>query len=611
MICDGCAVARCPVRAGARSAAATASAARPGGTSTIALVGNPNTGKSTLFNQLTGLHQRTANWSGVTVGATEGEFGWQGQRFRLVDLPGTYSLVPSGRAETIARDAIAFGDADVVLVVMDAGMLERNLALPLQVREITGRVVVCANMMDEAGRAGLEIDLEHLRRELGVPVVPSIALTGVGLDDLRDALVRVARATDEPPSRVTESLDSLLTSRWLGYPLMFVARMTVMWITITGANYPSQALATALFWGEDRLHDGMMWAAAPWWLDGALVSGLYRGLAWVVAVMLPPMAIFFPLFTLLEDAGYLPRVAFNLDRLFAKAGGSGQQALTTSMGFGCNAAGVTACRIIESPRERLVAILTNAFVPCNGRFPTIMLMASLFVATAFPAWLGSIVGAGTIVATVALGVLATLLVSGALTRTVLRGQPSALILELPPYRRPKVMSVLYRSVVDRTARVLYRAVVVAAPAGLLIWIMGNTEIGGGTLMSQMAGGLDGFGRFLGLDGVILIAFILAIPANEIIIPTILMGYAQAPSMVEFEQFEGLRAYFDGQGWTLLTALSLLIFVVLHHPCSTTLLTIKHETGSWTWTAAAFVIPLGTGLAVLAAFASVWRLVGGG
>ncbi|UCC28749.1 MAG: ferrous iron transporter B [Phycisphaerales bacterium] len=447
------------------------------------------------------------------------------------------------------------------------------------------------------------------------------ALQGTLARNFRDELVqaiysdagaiaqRAVRHVGETRRTLDETIDRIVTSRLFGLPLMLVVLAAVFWVTVTGANYPSQLLATGLFWIEAQcaaLFDAL---GIPVWITGLLWHGTYRGLAWVVSVMLPPMAIFFPCFTILEDLGYLPRVAFNLDWLFRKAGAHGKQALTMSMGFGCNAAGIIACRVIDSPRERLIAILTNNFVPCNGRFPTLIMLAVLFVAAQFPAALTSVVAAGTILMVVVIGVLFTLIISAALSRTVLKGEASAFTLELPPYRRPSIGRILYTSLIDRTIFVLWRAVVVAAPAGAVIWILGNVVVGGQSLDQHVAGFLNPLGHAIGLDGVILLAYIIAIPANEIVVPTMLMVYMSTGVMTEEVSGGGLRSLLiDQHGWTLLTAVNLMLFSLLHNPCATTILTMWKETRSAKWTALGALMPLGIAFAVCFIVAQTVRLL---
>ena len=404
------------------------------------------------------------------------------------------------------------------------------------------------------------------------------------------------------------AIDNIVTSRFLGYPLMLALLSLVFWLTISGANVPSKILAEILFGFQDRLTAFFQWIGAPAWLHGLLVLGLYRGLAWVVSVMLPPMAIFFPLFTFLEDLGYLPRVAFNLDKLFKKAGAHGKQILTMCMGFGCNAAGVIACRIIESPRERLIAILTNNFVPCNGRFPTLIAMAAIFMgalANGSNNLAASVIVAGVVV----LGVLVTLVVSWILSKTLLKGVPSTFTLELPPYRMPKIGSLLIRSILDRTLFVLMRAVVVAAPAGAAIWILANIYLGDLSIIQHLAGRLQSFGHLIGLDGYIILAFVLGLPANEIVVPILIMSYLSQGAMLELDSIDALRQLLVNNGWTWLTALNMILFSLLHFPCATTLLTIRKETQSVKWTLLAALIP--TGIAVLACFlvAQLARVLG--
>ncbi len=420
---------------------------------------------------------------------------------------------------------------------------------------------------------------------------------------------RAVRDEGSRPLELDQRIDRIVTSRWLGLPLMLLILAAVFWLTIIGANVPSAMLASALFAVED-------WAAAiftswgsPWWLTGFIWHGVFRGLAWVISVMLPPMAIFFPLFTILEDLGYLPRVAFNLDYLFKKAGAHGKQALSMAMGFGCNAAGIIATRVIDSPRERLVAILTNNFVPCNGRFPTLIMLATVFVAAAFPPAVASLVAAGSVLAIVVLGAIFTLAVSWVLTRTILRGEASAFTLELPPYRRPSFLRIAYTSLIDRTLFVLWRAILTAAPAGAVIWLLANISIEGVSLATRIANALNPLGWAIGLDGVILLAYIIAIPANEIVVPTMLMVYMAQGMMTELDSMDGLRALLvDQHGWTMLTAVNLMLFSLLHNPCATTIITIYKETLSAKWATIGALMPLALAFIVCFITATVWRLL---
>ncbi|WZE79993.1 ferrous iron transport protein B [Gaopeijia maritima] len=732
----------------------------------VALAGNPNTGKSTVFNALTGLRQHTGNWPGKTVVRAEGVYGFDGRQVKVVDLPGTYSLQAGSADEEVARDFILFGRPDVTVVVIDATRLERNLNLALQVLAITHRVVVCLNLMDEARRHGIVVDHRKLEKELGVPVVPAVARAGEGMEELVAAIHAVATGARTPDpvriehfegpvedaiselvpsietafptlpnarwvalrllnadSRVEEAvrtgeigqlernaapppvtgrrvvgtreapddahateaggfdgdaariaagdvlstasalrwklppdfhdsivsviyrhaeriaeaagstavartkrtidrtLDRLLTGPWTGFPVMLLILMAVFWLTIAGANVPSGMLATLLV---DTLHPVLLGfgesIGLPWWLNGFLFDGMYLATAWVIAVMLPPMAIFFPLFTLLEDFGYLPRVAFNLDGIFRRVGAHGKQALTMSMGFGCNAAGVVATRIIDSPRERLIAILTNNFSLCNGRWPTQILLASIFIGALAPAHLAGVVSATAVVGVALLGVAAMLLSSWLLSRTVLEGEATTFSLELPPYRPPRVLQTLYTSLIDRTLIVLWRAIVFAVPAGAVIWLSSNITVGGTSVAEHLVSWLDPVGLLVGLNGVVLLAYVVAIPANEIVIPTILMltvlvsgdpsAGAGAGVMFEGDMAE-VERLLRGSGWTLLTAVNVMLFSLLHNPCSTTLYTIYRETRSWKWTALSAAMPLAMGFGLTFVITQIARWIGGG
>ncbi len=432
---------------------------------------------------------------------------------------------------------------------------------------------------------------------------------------------RAVTRPDRETVDLDRTIDRIVTSRVWGFPIMLLLFTLVFWITIAGANIPSGWLAWLLL---DTVHPALKEGAAtiglPWWLDGLLIDGIYLATAWVVSVMLPPMAIFFPLFTLLEDFGYLPRVAFNLDNLFKKSGAHGKQALSMMMGFGCNAAGIIATRIIDSPRERLIAILTNNFALCNGRWPTQILIAALFIGALVPAYLAGLISALAVVGIAVLGVLLTFVASWGLSRTWLRGEVSTFSLELPPYRPPRFWQTIYTSLIDRTVFVLWRAIVFAMPAGAVIWLIANVDVAGASVAEHLVTGLGPLAWLMGLNGIILVAYIVAIPANEIVIPTVLMltvliapqvGQAGAGSGVMFEtgQAETL-AIFTAGGWTLLTAVNLMLFSLVHNPCSTTLYTIHKETGSWKWTTMAALIPLGMGFIITVVVAQVWRLAAG-
>ena len=669
----------------------------------VVLAGNPNVGKSTLFNRLTGMKQHTGNWPGKTVGSAWGQAQSGGWRFLLGDTPGTYSLLSHSAEEEAARDAICFGGADAVVVVCDATCLERGVNLVLQVLALTRRAVVCVNLIDAARRRGVRVNMPALEAALGVPVVGCAARDGAGVERLlrrvravvegretpcprevrlapdveyaRDriaadlaargvkmdarfaalrvleddrgmiarleaqlgaplsslravreetARIRPERAREESASAIFRRaeklfstcvrarhcapawqarLDRLLTGRFTALPCMLLLLALVLFITIAGANAPSELLFAFFARAEAWLAGVLAGLGMAEALVSLLCAGMLRTLGWVVAVMLPPMAIFFPLFTLLEDTGYLPRVAFVLDRQFKRCRACGKQALTMCMGLGCNAAAVVGCRIIDSPRERLIAMLTNVFMPCNGRFPMMIALIGLFLAPAgAPA---ALLLAGVIV----LGALATFAVSRLLSSTLLRGLPSAFTLELPPFRRPQVGRVIVRSVVDRTLRVLGRAAAVAAPAGLVIWLLANIAVPGGTLLAACVRALNPAGRFLGLDGAMLMAFLLALPANELVLPLAMLAYASGGALLQPESTQALGALLRANGWTWLTALNAILFSLFHWPCSTTLITIARETRSAKWTLTGALLPTALGLCLCALTAGAARWLG--
>lgn len=590
----------------------------------IALAGNPNVGKSTVFNALTHLHQHTGNWTGKTITCANGIVRWNGKTFCLVDLPGTYALHSHAAEEDAAREFLQSNTADCIIIVVDATCLERNLIFTLQILSMTQRAVLCLNLMDEARKKSISIDVPALEKRLGIPVVPCTAAAGKGLDHLMETVEALVennsiKVTDQksvtefPPlssfvhaaeqiaaetvtvdARIPDRdrrIDAILTSRRYGIPIMLALIAFVFFLTITGANVPSEWLSYLLFACAKPLNDLIIWLGAPEWLRAMLIDGGWNVLASVVSVMLPPMAIFFPLFTCLEDIGYLPRIAFNLDHVFCKARTCGKQVLTLCMGLGCNAVGVVGCRIIDSERDRMIAILTNTMVPCNGRFPAIISLITLFIVGTTQSNAKTFLFAAiSLTCVVIVGVFMTLVASWLLSKTILKGMPSAFFLELPPYRRPQVGKIIIRSLRDRTMFVLLRAVCVAAPAGLLIWCIGNIQVGSDTLLTIFAGALDPFARWIGLDGMILLAFILGFPANEIVIPLVLMGYLSSGTLVEINQLSDLAGLLAQNGWTSVTAVCFILFSLFHWPCSTTCLTIRKETGSTKWMLIGMILP---------------------
>lgn len=637
----------------------------------VALIGNPNVGKSTLFNELTGLHQHTGNWTGKTVGSMVGYKKYKNEEFEFYDLPGTYSLIPHSEEERVTSDFILSKVYDVALVICDPICLERNLNLVMQTLEVTNKVVVCINLLDEAKKNNIYIDISKLSTYLDLNVVGISARERQGIEDLLDKLLEVKisnfnieynekiedviKITNEYTNSRFESIktiiensntdltfkvdqiykylnenninfndevmhtvikkceeinsevlkkecitrkfnfDKILTNKLTGIPIMIVMLMIIFWISIVGANYPSDFLFSMFSKLGEFLKDFCININIPKFIYLPLFDGVYNVLTWVVAVMLPPMAIFFPLFTLLEDFGVLPRIAFNLDGYFEKGGTCGKQALTMCMGVGCNAVGVTGARIIDSKRERLIAILTNSFIPCNGRFPTLIAIFTIFFSITSNTVLNTTINVLLLTFVIIFAVFITFIVSKILSKTILKGRNSFFVLELPPYRKPQIIKVLIRSLIDRTLKILLRSIVVAAPAGLIIWLLTNINIGSFNILSHISNFLNPLGLLIGLDGVILASFLLGFPANEIVLPIIIMGYMSSSVMIDISDLNIIKDLFINNGWNIVTAICMIIFVVFHFPCSTTMITIYKETKSIKWTLLSFLLPLFIGV----------------
>ncbi len=604
----------------------------------VLLMGNPNVGKSTVFNELTGMHQHTGNWTGKTVDSADGNFYYKYNNYRLIDLPGTYSLIPSSEEERVAGEYLLKEKYDCVVIVIDSTLLQRNLMLFYQILEITNKVVVMLNLCDEAKKRNIEIDKNILSNLLGVPVIKATARSGKGINELLEEIHLIStnsedyyskkeydlnkidienlaykaefvtnKAVTQAPSKKEkrdEFIDKIILGKYTSIPIMLVMFGIILWITIKGSNYPSEILSSAFFNFEEFLSDKMREFGISPIIISLLIDGMLKVLLWVVAVMLPPMAIFFPLFTLLEDSGFLPRIAFLLDKRFGCAGACGKQALTMCMGFGCNAAGVTGCRIINSPRERFIAILTNSFVPCNGRFGTLIAIITAFFASAAG---GSLLSAFYLTLLILAGVILTLLMSKLLSVTIFKGVPSAFTLELPPYRRPQILKVLIRSLLDRTIFVLGRACIVAAPAGLLLWIFATVKVGNDSILAIAADFLEMPGQFLGLDGKILTAFIMGFPANEIVMPIAVMLYQSGNVLTETSGTHELFSILTANGWTMETAVCMMVFMLFHFPCSTTCLTIKKETGSIKYMLIAMLLPTLCGIILCSIISCIFRI----
>lgn len=663
----------------------------------VAFIGNPNVGKSSIFNYLTNLKQHTGNWTGKTVESATGYYKYNDKIYTLVDLPGTYSLFSSSKEEEVSRDFICFNNYDLVVIIIDITMLQRNLNLVLQILETNNNVIICANLMDEALNLGIKPNLNKLSKILKVPVIPTSIKDKRSLKNLikqidknidnkafnnylikynkiiEDVIYKINKTLDKYTNNINNrffsirlinndkdynnkiynylkinkkdrkkidniinicnnylisnkiydyqeeitkqivynsdeiynnvikkekerniKLDKILSSKLFGMPIMLLFFIFILWLTIKGANYPSKILSDILFSINNYLYKFLLYIKMPNIIIEILINGVLKTLSWVISVMLPPMAIFFPLFTLLEEIGFLPRIAFNLDKLFNKANCHGKQSLTMCMGLGCNSCGVTGCRIIESKKDRIIAILTNSFIPCNGRFPSLIAIITMFLATGY---FSSLKASIILMFIIIIAIFITLIISKLLSKIIYKNEESTFILEIPPFRKPNIKKVIVRSIFDKTLHVLTRAISIAAPFGLIIWLCANIKVGNISILKHCTNILDPIGNIFGVDGTILMALILGFPANEIVIPIIIMSYMNTSSLTDYNNLLELKNLLINNGWNTITSICSLFLILFHFPCSTTILTIKKETNSKILTFIAFLLPTITGLLI--------------
>ena len=595
----------------------------------IALLGNPNVGKSTLFNLLTGKKEHTGNWAGKTVSNEKGSFKYKNKKYTIVDLPGLYSLTTNNEEETIAKDFITNNKDKLIIIVIDAVKIERNLKLVLETMNIYNKIIVCINLLDEAKKKGIIINIKKLEDILNVPVVGISAKNKEGIDNLLEKIdkfkeksrIKKFSDTTRESNKIYKSItntnknindkvikiDKILTSKRYGIPIMLLLFGVILWITIIGANYPSKYLNNFLFYIYDKLFILLNNLQINKTLIDFLLNGIYKVTAWVISVMLPPMMIFFPLFSILEDSGYFPRIAFNTDKLFQKCGTCGKQSLTMCMGYGCNACGIIASRIIENRKQKLIAILTNVFSPCNGRFPALIAIIMIFLNNKKNTFIHSIYSALFLLLIIIFSFVITLITSKILSKVILKNENSSFTLELPNYRKPKIIKTIIDSIFDRTIFVLARAIKGAIPAGIIIWLLTHITINNHLILIYIINIFEPLGKIMGLDGTIINSFILGFPANEIVIPTMIMSYEHLGTLTDYNSLNELSTILTNNNWSIITAISFIIFTICHFPCFTTILTIKKETNSNKITLLSILIPTIIGIALTIIIANLLKI----